>query len=85
MTAQNATVAWNRPHEGGSRVPGYDRKGSEMETFGSCWIEQLLRWKCIEATRELKEDLKRSREALVISGGVLDTEGLDDGTAVVHK
>ena len=37
-----------------------------------------MRRKYIEATKELINDLKKRKEALVVSGGTLDTEGLRD-------
>ena len=36
-----------------------------------------MRRKYIDATRELKEDQRRRKAALVVSGGVFDTEGLE--------
>ena len=54
------------------------RGGLEIQPFWDCWIEHALRRKHIEATKEFKEDLKRRKEALVVSGGVLDTEGLEE-------
>ena len=50
----------------------------------------------MEATKELKGDLKRRKEALVVSGGALHMEDLeddvqklfrfkDDGTVAVHR
>ena len=56
----------------------------------------MIRRKYIEVSQELKEDLRKRKEALVVSGGALDTEGLeedvrekfrckDDGTKVVHR
>ena len=50
--------------------------------------------KYIEATKELEEDMKRRKEELVVSGGVLDTveedvnelfRNMDDGTVAMHK
>ena len=37
-----------------------------------------MRRKYIEATKELDGDLKRIKEALVVSGGAPGTEGLED-------
>ena len=37
-----------------------------------------MRRKYIEATGELKEDLRRRKEALVVSGRFLDTEDLEE-------
>ena len=47
------------------------RRGGEVEIqpFGDCWIEQAMRRKYTEATTVLKEDLRRRKEALVVSGG----------------
>ena len=42
------------------------RGGLELQPFGDYWIEQALRRKYIEAIEELKEDLKRQQEALVV-------------------
>ena len=36
-----------------------------------------MRRKYIEATKKLKNALERRKEALVLSGGALDTEGLE--------
>ena len=72
------------------------KRGLEIQPpFGDCWIDQVMLRKYIEATKELQGDLKSRKEALVVSGGALDTERLeedvqelfrykDDGT-VVHK
>ena len=42
----------------------------QIQQFGNCWIKQAMRRKYIEATRELKEDTRRGKEALVVRGGV---------------
>ena len=60
-----------------------------------CWIEQVTRRKYVDGTEELKNYLKRRKEALVVPGGALDTERFEDvqkllrykedGTVQVHK
>ena len=37
-----------------------------------------MRRKYTEVTRELRKELKKRTEALALSGGVKDTEGLDE-------
>ena len=54
------------------------RGGLEIQPSGDCWIEQALWRKFIEATKELKGDVERRKDALVVSGGSLDTKGLED-------
>ena len=55
-----------------------------------------MRRRYVEITRELGRQLKKRKEALVLSGAVLDTEGLDedvlelasysdDGTAEIRR
>ena len=46
--------------------------------FGACCIEQVMRLKYIEATKELNDVLERRIEALEVSAGTLDTEGPED-------
>ena len=41
-------------------------------------IETAMRRKYVEITKALTRELKKRNEALVLSGGVLDTEGLDE-------
>ena len=53
------------------------RGGLEIQPFGDCWIEQAMRRKYIEVTKELKSDLQRRKEALVVAGGALDIECLE--------
>ena len=53
-------------------------------THRSLWIEQLIRQKFTEATRELKDDLKR-REDLLVSGAALDTEGLQEDVQTLFR
>ena len=55
------------------------RRGLDVQHLGDSWIEQAMLQKYIEATRELKACLKTSQEeASVVSGGVLDAQGLDE-------
>ena len=37
------------------------RRGLEIQPFGDCWIEQALRWKDIEATKEFQEGLEEKK------------------------
>ena len=71
-------------------------EGSRITRLGDCWIEQAMCRKSIEATRELKNDLRKRKGALAVLGGTLDTQGLEedvqkslrfkeDGTVEVHK
>ena len=72
------------------------RGGTEAQPIGDCWVETLMRRKYVEITKDLKRELKRRVEDLVLNGGKLDTEGLreevqdlprhrDDGTVDVRK
>ena len=73
------------------------RGGFQNQPCGECWIEQVMRRTYIEATERIEGRFSKSRkEALVVSGGALDTEGLEedvqtlfryeeDGTVGVHK
>ena len=54
------------------------RGGLEIQPFGHCWIEQALRRMYIEVTRELHADFNVRKEALVVSGEVLDRETLKE-------
>ena len=58
---------------------GAEEEGSRVTRSGiDCWNEHVMRRKYIEATKELKEDWRRREEASVVSGGALDTEGLEE-------
>ena len=54
------------------------RGGLEIQPFGDCWIEAARRRKYLEVTSDLRRELKKWNGALVVSGGVLDTEGMDE-------
>ena len=54
------------------------RGGLEIQSFGDCRVEQAMWRKYIEVTKELKDDVKRRKGTLVISGGALDSEVLEE-------
>ena len=59
------------------------RGGLEMQPFGDSWIEQAMWQKYIEVTRGCKAGFKRRKVALVVSGGVPDMEGLEEGRCTI--
>ena len=73
------------------------RRGSvEVQLFGDCWVETVMRRKYSEITKDFEKRAEEKKKALVHSGGELDTEGLredvkerfrhkGDGTVEVRK
>ena len=45
---------------------------------GDGWIEHFMRRRYVEATKELKEELTRRKEAIGCSGGTFNLGGLDE-------
>ena len=75
---------------------GRERGGLEIQPFGSCWIETVMRRKYMEVTRDMTRELKKRKDALVRSGGVWTQKAFDedvqelfrykdDGTVEVHR
>ena len=68
----------------------------EVQQFGHCRVETVMRRKYMEITRDFEREPKKRKETLVLSGAEVDTEGLsedgmelfrykDDGTVEVHR
>ena len=50
----------------------------EVPLLGDCWIQTVMRRTHMEVTKDRARELKERKDALVLSGGELDTEGLDE-------
>ena len=48
-------------------------------------MEMVIRRKCLGVTRDLRRELEKRKHALVVSGAVLDTEGLDEAAQELFR
>ena len=61
------------------------RGSMEAQPFGGCWIEAVMRRKDWEVVKDVKRELRRRKEELVLSGGELDTEDVSEAPPIQRR